>query len=723
LRAAFFSGLGRGIPYLTYYPAVMIAAIIGGLPAGLLATFISAILAYVWIQQGYMTSIEWLAMAFFVTICVMISLLAEAKRRANQKVLGIKQNLEKLVQERTHELEKSEEHFRNLMEQSPLAIAIFTPEGQFTDVNPAWYRQWGLNREEATGVFARYNHRTDKQLEDLGVMPLVERAYAGESVVLPPIEYIGNRALNEMGVEGVEARSRWIQIHLYPIKDENGSVAYVVNTNVDITELRQSETKLEKLEYDRSIILDSTSEIIAFHDLDHNFHWVNKAYLEATGLSLSQVQGRKCYHVWGLDRLCSPCPVSKAIETGEPCEGELTPENQEHWPSDQGCWMVRATPVKDDDGSIVGAIEVAYDITERKRDEEKLIQAERRYRTVADFTYDWEYWKSPEGTFLYVSPSCEYISGYKPEEFINNPELFRELILPEDKTRWDEHHQKALKEKALQEIQFRIHKQDGQTRWIEHVCQPVIDEKGEFLGFRASNRDITLRKEAEETIKKSQDSLRFLAGKLITAQEEERRRLAREMHDDLTQRLALLAIEAGKLETESQKYDSSMHANLQEMKKKIIKLSKDIHDISRQIHPSILDDLGLVNAIKSECAAFTQREGINVEYETSNVPLSIPRNVKICIYRIIQESLRNIARHAGTDKAQVSLTCSDGNLFLTIRDNGIGFDTLHMQVRKGIGLRSIHERVRLIQGEFSVQSKPGEGTVIKVTAPFAKEQK
>jgi signal transduction histidine kinase len=195
------------------------------------------------------------------------------------------------------------------------------------------------------------------------------------------------------------------------------------------------------------------------------------------------------------------------------------------------------------------------------------------------------------------------------------------------------------------------------------------------------------------------------------------------MHDDLTQRLALLAIEAGKLETESQKYDSSMHANLQEMKKKIIKLSKDIHDISRQIHPSILDDLGLVNAIKSECAAFTQREGINVEYETSNVPLSIPRNVKICIYRIIQESLRNIARHAGTDKAQVSLTCSDGNLFLTIRDNGIGFDTLHMQVRKGIGLRSIHERVRLIQGEFSVQSKPGEGTVIKVTAPFAKEQK
>jgi PAS domain S-box-containing protein len=156
--------------------------------------------------------------------------------------------------------------------------------------------------------------------------------------------------------------------------------------------------------------------------------------------------------------------------------------------------------VKDENGDIANVVCINGDITELKKSEEQLIQAEHRYRTVADFTYDWEYWKNPDGTFLYVSPSCERISGYKPEEFINNPEFFRELILPEDKTRWDEHHQKVLKEKGLQEIQFRIHKQDGQTRWIEHVCQPVTDEKGKFLGFRASNRDITARKQAEEDV-------------------------------------------------------------------------------------------------------------------------------------------------------------------------------------------------------------------------------
>ncbi len=138
-------------------------------------------------------------------------------------------------------IQESEEHFRNLMEQSPLAIAIYTPDGRITDVNPAWYRQWGVNREEATEVFAKYNQRTDKQLEDIGVAPLVEKAYAGEAVVLPPMEYIGSRACEEFGVEGTEVRTRWIQIHLYPIKDENGSVAYVVNTNLDISELKQAE--------------------------------------------------------------------------------------------------------------------------------------------------------------------------------------------------------------------------------------------------------------------------------------------------------------------------------------------------------------------------------------------------------------------------------------------------------------------------------------------------
>jgi len=143
----------------------------------------------------------------------------------------------------------------------------------------------------------------------------------------------------------------------------------------------------------------------------------------------------------------------------------------------------------------------------RRRVEQSLIEAESDYRTVADFTYDWEYWENLDGTLRYVSPSCERISGYKAHEFIENPPLFREIIVPEDRDIWDNHSHDSHSEPGLRETQFRIRTRDGEIRWIEHACQPVTDSQGEFLGFRASNRDITERKRVEETIRERDKSL------------------------------------------------------------------------------------------------------------------------------------------------------------------------------------------------------------------------
>ena len=173
------------------------------------------------------------------------------------------------------ELKQSEERFRNLMEQSPLDIVIFTPEGQITEVNTAWMRNWDVQADEADKIFATYNMRTDSQYEDLGFAPLVERAFAGESIVLPPIHYIPSRELDKMGLEDIEARSRWIQCHLYSIKDKNGSVESVVAINMDITEQKQAETELqnayeeiknlkEQLEAESAYLQDEIK-------LEHNF--------------------------------------------------------------------------------------------------------------------------------------------------------------------------------------------------------------------------------------------------------------------------------------------------------------------------------------------------------------------------------------------------------------------------------------------------------------------
>ena len=221
------------------------------------------------------------------------------------------------------------------------------------------------------------------------------------------------------------------------------------------------------------------------------------------------------------------------------------------------------------------------------------------------------------------------------------------------------------------------------------------------------------RKQVEKDLIKSREDFRSLAGKLLSVQESERRRLARELHDDLTQRLAVLAIELGKIEQSFQGLE-----RLQNIREQLIHLSTDIHAISRQLHPSIIDDLGLVGAVKSECSNFTRREGIAVDYRTKNVPPEIPPDVAICIFRIVQEGLRNVAKHADTKKVAVSLSGKNDLICLRIEDKGIGFHHKEAEEKPGLGLVSMKERVRLIRGDILIESQPGKGSVINVRAPL-----
>ena len=150
----------------------------------------------------------------------------------------------------------------------------------------------------------------------------------------------------------------------------------------------------------------------------------------------------------------------------------------------------------------------------RKQNHEALREAEFRYRTVADFSYDWTYWENPDGTFRYVSPSCERISGYTVREFMGHPSLCREILVSEDQDVWDEHYGSALNKHEAGEIQFRIRRKDGEVRWIEHVHQPILDARGGFHGFRVSNRDISERKRTEERLQKALEEIKHLKDQL-----------------------------------------------------------------------------------------------------------------------------------------------------------------------------------------------------------------
>ena len=146
-------------------------------------------------------------------------------------------------------------------------------------------------------------------------------------------------------------------------------------------------------------------------------------------------------------------------------------------------------------------------LRKRRKALNDVAESEMRYRTIADYTYDWEYWSAPDGKLLYISPSCERITGYAPQRFIEDPSQLRELVVPEDRLVWDTHCQGAGADRKLQEIQFRIRGHDGRVRWIDHACQPVIDQRGHFQGFRASNRDVTERRMAELEAQQHRDEL------------------------------------------------------------------------------------------------------------------------------------------------------------------------------------------------------------------------
>jgi PAS domain S-box-containing protein len=361
----------------------------------------------------------------------------------------------------------------------------------------------------------------------------------------------------------------------------------------------------------------------------------------------------------------------------------------------------------------------------RRRAHEALKQQHAFLRQVIDVDPNFIFAKDREGRFTLVNQAVADAYGTAVEDLIGktdadfNPNLdevtfFRRIDLEVMDT---------LQERFIPEE--RITDAQGKVRWLQTVKRPIVSQDGKAHQVLGSATDITQRKRAEEellkseaAVRKSQEDLQALAGKLLTAQEEERRRLARELHDDFTQRLAVLAIEAAKLEQQLEGSPEPVLGTLRQIKEQIVKLSADVHAVSRQLHPSILDDLGLVTAMESECANFAQREGIAVKYEPHNLPATLPRDVALSLYRITQEALRNIAKHAETKEAYVTLAATEDTIVLSIWDDGVGFDPAAVRRKPGLGLVSMEERVRLIQGELSLNSQPGRGTVIEVRVPL-----
>jgi len=244
---------------------------------------------------------------------------------------------------------------------------------------------------------------------------------------------------------------------------------------------------------------------------------------------------------------------------------------------------------------------------------------------------------------------------------------------------------------------------------------PRFKLDGLFAGYIGSCVDITESKLAEE-------ALFSVGSRLIEAQEDERARIARELHDDFSQRMALLAIELGRLRQDIPGSNGDALNRMDIVRKHASEIGSDIQALSHQLHSAKLDYLGIAVAMKDFCVEFGAKQKFKIDFRSQDLPSSVSPEVSLCLYRVLQEALHNAAKHSQVSHFDVQLRGVPGEIQLTIKDAGVGFDVESVNKRRGIGLISMRERVKLVNGTFSIASRLNHGTEIGVRIPMSKAQ-
>jgi two-component system, LuxR family, sensor kinase FixL len=320
---------------------------------------------------------------------------------------------------------------------------------------------------------------------------------------------------------------------------------------------------------------------------------------------------------------------------------------------------------------------------------------------VRDLVRD-EFWATDKWRTLF---------GFAASERIDFNGFLRKLH-PEDRQAVKQTLSDAMSGEGDYEKEYRVLLSNGETRWIASRGRVEFDSVGKPVLLRGASLDITTRKQAEETAQ-------ALSGRLIHAQEAERMRLARELHDDLSQSLALLSIELEMFGQRPPAERRLVSGRMQEFADQVKRLSSEVHQLSHELHPAKLEQLGLVAAVRGFCQEFATAHEMAIEFAVRPVPRAVPDETALCLYRIAQEALHNAVKHSGGTAAKVELAMEDGELRLAIADDGVGFDPLASRANGSLGLVSMGERARLVHGRLSVESQAGKGTRVEVRVPIA----
>jgi PAS domain S-box-containing protein len=439
--------------------------------------------------------------------------------------------------------------------------------------------------------------------------------------------------------------------------------------------------------------------------------WTNEAFARMTQYTIDEILGKTpAFLNSGLHDLEFFRELWDTILAGAVWRGEITNRRKN---GDLYITEQTITPVFNSAGDIGNFISIQQDISDRKRDEEALVKSEEKFRTLVDWTYDWEYWIDPQGNIVYASPSCGRITGYASDEFIADPSLIIKIVHPQDRLFYEKHHQLIHDATAgVKTVEFRIIARDGSEHWIEHVCRPLFDRDNRFMGRRISNRDITERKQAEESIRGRDQKENALRQTMHTMQID----IARDLHDTVGQNIGYLRMKLAHLSEGREPISDNVRMELEHM----FRAADESYDLIRGtlavLRSESLDDLFHLFARYAKQVEERSRFKVNIFSWGEPKPMSARRMRQL--FYIYREALSNIEKHADASEVSIEMKWNEDCLTIAFMDNGQGFDVSFVQYGSHYGLKFMKERVELLDGSLSINSAPGAGTQTMVRLPY-----
>jgi PAS domain S-box-containing protein len=336
-------------------------------------------------------------------------------------------------------------------------------------------------------------------------------------------------------------------------------------------------------------------------------------------------------------------------------------------------------------------------------------ESEERFSLLANAAPALIWMSDTDKLCTYVNKSWLKFTGRSMNSALGN--AWTEVVHPEDLRRREDTYTQAFDCQDEFRIEYRLRRHDGEYRWFLDFGVPRFDKDRSFVGYIGIGIDVTDRKLAEQ-------ALANVSGKLIEAQDQERTRIARELHDDFSQRLAILGITAGHIWKSLPTSNVEVRDRVQEMVERIKELSSDLHALSHQLHSSRLEHVGLASALAGLCEEISGKYKTEIQFTKSNICLEIPEDVALCLFRVAQEALSNVVKHSQAKTVHVELVANVRGVNLRIRDDGRGFDPAPGNQGAGIGLIGMQERIRHVAGSFSVRSGMMRGTEILAEVPL-----